>query len=77
MSIDRNVKLVIEQHPDGFVGYALGVQGAVIGEGGTFDEALADLKSALKFHIETFGDTALDLESPVIEAFIVDAAVSV
>jgi predicted RNase H-like HicB family nuclease len=52
---EPNVKIVIEKHADGYTGYVLGVEGAVVGEGDTFDEALADTKSALKFHIETFG----------------------
>ncbi|MGD0694252.1 MAG: type II toxin-antitoxin system HicB family antitoxin [Terriglobia bacterium] len=51
----RAVKIVIENRRDGFVGYAIGVNGIVVGEGDTYDEAVADVKSAIKFHIETFG----------------------
>ena len=51
-----DVKIVIERHPDGFVAYPLGIQGVVVGEGETFDEALRDITSAIRFHIETFGD---------------------
>ncbi len=51
----RNIKIVVEKHSDGFVAYALGVKGAVVGEGDSYEEALADVKSAIKFHIETFG----------------------
>jgi hypothetical protein len=29
--------------------------GVVVGEGDSYEEALADVKSAIKFHIETFG----------------------
>jgi predicted RNase H-like HicB family nuclease len=46
----------------------------VIGQGDTFDEALADTKSALKCHLEEVGTEALDADSPVLEAFIVDTA---
>jgi len=49
-----NVKIAIEKHSDGFVAYPLGVKGVVIGEGDTYDEALADVRSALRFHSETF-----------------------
>ncbi len=49
---------VVEQHADGFVAYPLGLHGAVVGEGDTADEALADAKSAAKFHIVTFGPDA-------------------
>jgi predicted RNase H-like HicB family nuclease len=52
------LKFVIEQHADGFVAYPLGLQGVVVGEGDTYDEALADAQSAAKFHIETFGEEA-------------------
>ena len=56
--MQRAVKIVVEKHPDGYVAYPLGVQGVVVGEGNTYEEALADVKSALRFHVETFGDSA-------------------
>ena len=52
----KSVKVIIEKHPDGYVAYPLGLKGVVVGEGDTYEEALADVKSAIKFHIETFGD---------------------
>ena len=42
----------------------------MVGEGDTYEEALADVQSAIRFHIETFGEDALDVESPVLEAFV-------
>jgi len=47
----------------------------VVGEGGTYEEALADVKSAIEFHIETFGSEVLPEESPVLEAFIAEATI--
>ncbi len=47
-------KIVVERHSDGNVAYPLGVQG-VVGQGDTYEDALADVKSAIRFHIETFG----------------------
>jgi predicted RNase H-like HicB family nuclease len=35
------------------------MKGVVIGEGDTYDEALADVRSAIRFHLETFGDDVL------------------
>lgn len=67
------LKLVIEKHSDGFVSYPLGLKGVVVGQGDTYQEALADVKSAINFHIETFGQDAFDSESPVLEAFIAEA----
>ena len=35
-----------------------------------------DVSSAIRFHIETFGNEAIDTEEPIIEAFVAEAAVS-
>jgi len=67
------LKFIIEQHADGFVAYPLGLQGVVVGEGDTYDAALDDAKSAAKFHIETFGAEAFPNDSPLVDAFNVDA----
>ena len=47
-----------------------------MGQGKTYEEALADVKSAIEFHIESFGDETLTVESSVIEAFLTDAQVN-
>jgi len=57
--VDKEFKIVIEKHPDGYVAYPLGLKGVVIGQGDTFDDALADVKSAMAFHVDTFGTEAL------------------
>ncbi len=72
----RSIKIIIEKHSDGYVAYPLGLKGVVVGEGETYEEALADVKSAIRFHIETFGTEALEEESPVLEAFIAEAGVA-
>ena len=56
----RQVKIIVEKHPDGYVAYPLGVKGVVVDEGDTYEEALADVKSAIKFHIESFGEEVLE-----------------
>ena len=64
----RQFKIIVEKHSDGYVAYPLGLKGVVVGEGDTYEEALADVKSASQFHIETFGRYAvLDVEVPVEE----------
>ena len=63
-SIVRQVRAIIEKHPDGYVAYPLGVRGVVVGEGDSYEEAVADVKSALKFHVETFGTEVLGAEPP-------------
>ncbi len=71
----RQIKIIVEKHPDGYVAYPLGVKGAVVGEGSTYDEALADVKFAIKFHIATFGSEVLNFDPPVLEAFVAEAGV--
>jgi predicted RNase H-like HicB family nuclease len=71
----RQVKIIVEKHPDGYVAYPLGVKGVVVGQGDTYEEALVDATSAIRFHIETFGPEVLDVDPPVLEAFVAEARV--
>jgi len=73
----KQFKIVVEKHPDGYVAYPLGLKGIVVGEGDTYEEALADVKSAIRFHIETFGQDVLEIESPVLGAFVAEAGVTI
>ena len=72
----RQVKIVVERHSDGYVAYPLGIAGGVVGEGETYEEALADVKSAIAFHLETFGPDVIETETPVLEAFVAELAVA-
>jgi len=77
MSVYRQFKVVVEKHADGYVAYPLGIHGVVVGEGDTYEEALADVKSAIEFHIETFGPGVIEVERPVLEAFVAEMEVAV
>ncbi len=68
----RQFKILVEKHTDGYVAYPLSLKGVVVGEGDTYEEALADVKSAIRFHVETFGEEVLDTDTPVLEAFIAE-----
>jgi predicted RNase H-like HicB family nuclease len=70
-----DLRIVVEKHPDGYVAYPLGIKGVVVGEGDTYEAALSDVKSAIKFHIKSFGKNALKIDPPVIEAFIAEAII--
>ncbi len=70
----KRIKVIVEKHSDGYVAYPLGLKGVVVGQGDSYEEALSDVKSAISFHIETFGNSVLD-ESPVIEAFVAETGV--
>ncbi len=67
-----NIKFIVEQHSDGFIAYPLGIQGIVAGQGSTYNEALNSAKSALKFHVDTFGADVLESDDKIIDAFIED-----
>jgi predicted RNase H-like HicB family nuclease len=56
----REYKIILEKHPDGCVAYPLGIRGVVVGQGDTYEQALLDVKSAIEFHLDTFGAEALD-----------------
>ena len=58
----KQFKIIVEKHPDGYVAYPLGLKGIVVGEGDTYEDALANVKSAIKFHIETFGPEVIESE---------------
>ncbi|HEC92479.1 MAG TPA: type II toxin-antitoxin system HicB family antitoxin [Candidatus Atribacteria bacterium] len=69
----ETLKIVVEKHEDGYIAYPLGLKGIIVGQGDTYEEALADAKSAIKFHIETFGKEVLEDKEDVLEAFIAEA----
>lgn len=71
------IKIIVEKHDDGYVAYPLGLKGVVVGEGDTYEEALVDVRSAIRFHVETFGEDVLLGEPPVLEAFVAEMAVAV
>jgi predicted RNase H-like HicB family nuclease len=75
--MEHQFKIIVEKHSDGYVAYPLGLKGIVIGEGDSYDEALTDVKSAIAFHIQSFGADVLETESPVLEAFVAEADIAV
>ncbi|MCQ3935586.1 MAG: type II toxin-antitoxin system HicB family antitoxin [Chloroflexi bacterium] len=73
----QQFKIIVEKHSDGYVAYPLGLKGVVVAQGDSYEDALEDVKSAIRFHIETFGRDVLDEEKPVLEAFIAEAGVAI
>ena len=73
----RPFKVIVEKHSDGFVAYPIGIKGTVVGQGDTYEEALADVNSAIRFYFETFGNDALDEDEQAIEVFIAETVVAV
>jgi predicted RNase H-like HicB family nuclease len=57
--VPQAIKVVVEHHADGYVAYPLGLKEVVVGQGDTYAEALKDIESAIRFHIESFGEDVL------------------
>ena len=72
----RKIKIIIERHKDGYVGYPIGLKGVVVGQGDSYEDALQDVHSAIRFHVKTFGKKALPGDGRV-EVFIAEAEVSI
>ena len=73
----QSFKIIVEKYTDGYVAYPLGLKGVIVGEGDTYEEALADATSAIEFHIETFGVEVLETEDPVLDVFITETGIAV
>ena len=73
----KEFKIIVEKHSDGYVTYPLGLKGVVVGQGDTYEDAIAEVKSAIRFHIETFGPEVLEDESPVLEAYLTSEDVGI
>jgi len=75
--MNKQFKIIVEKHSDGYVAYPLGLKSVVVSEGDTYEEVLISVKSAIQFHIETFGDEAFEMDEPILEAFVAETGVSV
>ncbi|MBM3831803.1 MAG: type II toxin-antitoxin system HicB family antitoxin [Verrucomicrobia bacterium] len=58
-------EVVVEKHPDGYVACPLGLKGVVVGQGDSYEEAIADCKSPIHFHLETFGPESHESRVPL------------
>jgi len=71
----KSIKIIVEKHPDGYIAYPLGIKGIIVGQGDSYEEALADAKSAIRFHVESFGESVLEIDPPILEAFITETQI--
>ena len=72
----QQFKVIVEKHADGYVAYPLGLEGVVVGQGDTYEEALTDVKSAITFHIDTFGSDVFESDVPVLEVCVAEAGIA-
>jgi predicted RNase H-like HicB family nuclease len=77
VNVVKQLKVIVEKHADGYVAYPIGLKGVVIGEGDTYEEALNDVKSAIEFHIQTFGPDVLDEDAAALEVFVAETGISI
>ncbi|WP_417914135.1 type II toxin-antitoxin system HicB family antitoxin [Candidatus Electronema sp. JM] len=74
--MNKQLKIIVEKHSDGYVAYPLGLKGVVVSEGDSYEEVLSNVKSAIEFHIETFGYEVFQEDEAVLEAFIAETRVA-
>ena len=72
----KQFKIIVEKYPDGYVAYPLGLRGVVVGEGDSYEQALQDVQSAIKFHINSFGKEVLDVDPPILETFVAETGIA-
>jgi hypothetical protein len=78
----RNIKIVIERHEDGYLGYPLGFsRGAIVGEGDTYAAALKDTESAIRFFIKQYGKKRffehVEPKTAALDAYIAETSIAV
>lgn len=72
----KQIKIIVEKHRDGFIAYPIGLKGVVVAQGDSYDEVLKEIKSAIDFHIETFGKDVFEGEDVATEVFIAETLVA-
>ncbi len=65
----HEVHVRVECGDRGYVAHAIGLRGTVVSDGASFEEVLSNIRSAIVFHIETFGAEAFDppLPPPLVD----------
>ena len=74
--MQRRFKIIVQKSEEGYVAYPLGLKGVVVGDGDTFEDALEDVKSAINFHLKTFGDEVLEQIAAPEDMYIAEAEVA-
>jgi len=62
----KQIEIIVEKHPDGYVAYPTGLNGVVVAQGDLYDEVLKEINSVIDFHIGTFGKDAFEKENGVL-----------
>ena len=73
----KQIKVIVEKHSDGYVAYPIGLKGVVVAQGASYQEVLDEIKSAIDFHIETFGKDVFDSTDVATEVFIAETLIAI
>ena len=73
----QQFKIIVEKHSDGYVAFPIGIDGVVVGEGNSYEDALKDVQSAIKFHIETFGKETIISEPKILDAYLTETQIEI
>ncbi len=60
MNETKRDEFIVEQHPDGDLAYLLGLRGVMVGQGESHAATHNDVRSAIRFHLETFGPVSCE-----------------
>ena len=63
----QSFKIIVERHKAGYIAYSLGPKGVVVGEGDTYEDAVADATSAIESDLAVMA-LSTSLISPVADA---------
>ena len=72
----KQIKVIVEKHSDGYVAYPIGMKGVVVAQADSYEEVLTEIKSAIDFHIETFGKEVFEGEDMATEVFIAETLIA-
>ena len=73
----KQIKIIVEKHADGYVAYPVGLKGIVVAQGDSYEEALTEARSAIEFHLETFGREEFEESELAEEVYVAEAHVTV
>jgi predicted RNase H-like HicB family nuclease len=69
----KEVKILIEKHADGYVAYPVGLKGVVVGQGDTYEEALAEVERAKAAWLEAARSEGKPIPTPSYRPVIYQA----
>lgn len=76
LSMKNQIKIIVEKQLDGYVAYPIDLKGVVVAQSDSYDEILKEVKSAIDFHLETFGKEVFEGEDAATDVFVAETVVA-